>query len=282
MTIAVTGATGALGSLVIDSLLASQSPSDVVAIVRDRAKASDLTERGVQVRVATYDDPAALREALDGVDTALLVSGSEVGQRVPQHVNVIDAAKAAGVGRLVYTSAPKADTTSLVLAPEHKATEEALVASGLTYTILRNNWYHENYLTQVPVVEQTGVLLAAAGDGLVASASRRDFAEAAAIVLTTDGHENAVLELTGDTAWHHDTLAAVLSKAVGRDVVYKPVSASELIETLTANGLDEGTAGFLATLDSDIANGDLAEVDPTLAELLGRPTTPLAESLTAR
>lgn len=279
MTIAVTGATGALGSLVIDSLLARHEARDLVAVVRDPAKAQSLADRGVEVRVASYDEPARLRAALEGVDTLLLVSGSEVGRRVTQHTNVIEAAKAADVGRLVYTSAPRATTSSLVLAPEHKATEEALVASGLTYTILRNNWYHENYLAQVPVVEQTGVLLAAAGDGLVASASRRDFAEAAAVVLTGEGHDNQVHELSGDIAWHYDDLAAALGEAAGRDVVYKPVEAAELVETLKASGLDEATAQFVATLDTNIADGELAEVDPTLARLIGRPTTPLRDVL---
>ncbi|WP_153504306.1 SDR family oxidoreductase [Cumulibacter manganitolerans] len=279
MTIAITGATGALGSLVLESLLRTERPADLVAVVRDPAKASGLAERGVAVRTATYDDPEALRAALAGVETLLLISGSEVGRRVRQHANVIEAATQAGVRRIVYTSAPKATDTPLVLAPEHKATEELLAASGLAVTILRNNWYNENYLPQVDAVRHTGILLGAAGDGRVASAARRDFAEAAAAVLTGDGHEGRIYELTGDTAWTYDDLAGALSEVVGRDVVYKPVSAAELVTALLDAGLDEGSARFVAALDENIADGALGDVDPTLGRLIGRPTTPLVETL---
>lgn len=277
MTIALTGATGALGRLVVDSLLASGDTP--IAIVRDAAKASDIAEKGVEVRTADYSDAAGLRDALDGVDTLLLISGNEVGQRIAQHQNVIDAAKAAGVSRVVYTSAPKATTSSLALAPEHKATEEYLTASGLNYTILRNNWYNENYSAQVDAVRETGVLVAAVGEGKVASASRKDFAEAAARVLVSGDHDRQVYELTGDTAWDYDELASVLSQVVGREVVYKPVEASELVQTLVEAGVAEASAQFAATLDGNIADGILADVDPTLSRLIGRPTTPLIETL---
>ena len=175
MTIAVTGATGQLGRLVLDELLTSQEPDSLVAIVRDAAKAGELAARGVQVRVADYSDPAALEAALTGVDRLLLVSGSEVGARVAQHGNVIDAAKAAGVGFIAYTSVLAADTTELILAPEHKATEELIRASGLGFTFLRNGWYTENYAQTVATAKQTGAVVAAAGDGRVASATRADY-----------------------------------------------------------------------------------------------------------
>ena len=178
--IAVTGATGHLGGLVIEKLLEFRSAASLVALVRDQKKAEHLAAKGVQVRVASYDDRAALESGLTGVETLLLVSGSEVGQRVPQHVNVIDAARTAGVGRVVYTSAPKATTSELAVAAEHKATEEYLTASGLDYTILRNGWYTENYLPQVATARQTGTVVAAVGDGRVASASRADYADGAA------------------------------------------------------------------------------------------------------
>lgn len=279
MTIAVTGATGHLGALVIESLLTGQDPATLVAIVRDSQKAAPLADLGVAVRVADYNDVPALEAALTGVDTLLLISSSEVGHRVDQHRNVIDAAKSTGVERVVYTSAPHATTSDLVLAPDHKATEEHLVDSGLAYTIVRNNWYHENYLPQLDTVRETGILLAAAADGRVASASRRDYAEGVAVVLTEAGHEGLIHEFAGTTAWTYDDLAAALGTVVGREVVYKPVDAGLLVATLTGSGLDEGTAQFVAALDSNIAAGDLADADPTLTKLLGRPTTPLLETL---
>ena len=279
MTVAVTGATGKLGALVIHELLQTTDPGSIVAVVRDPAKAADLDARGVQVRQATYTDPAALREAFTGVDTLLFISSSEAGQRVEQHRTVIDAAKAAGVGRVVYTSAPRATTSTLVLAPEHKFTEEYLTASGLPFTILRNNWYTENYLGQIETARQTGTLVAAAGQGRVASASRADFAAAAATVLTQDGHAGKVYELGGDHAWDFTELAAALSEIVGTPVSYRPVDVPTMVGILRQVGLDEGTAGFVAQMDDDIAHGALAEVTGELSTLIGRPTTPLLDGL---
>jgi len=279
MKIAVTGATGQLGRLVVQELLQSQPAGDIVAIVRDAGKAAGLAAQGVQVRVAAYDDPAALVEALAGVDRLLLISGSEVGRRIQQHQNVIDAAKVAGVRHVVYTSAPKATTTTLVLAPEHKATEEYLVNSGLTYTILRINWYTENYLQQLDVVRQTSSLVAAVGQGRIASATRADFAAGVAAVLAGTGHEDKVYELGGDYAWNFDELAAAMSEVIGKPVTYQPVDAVTLVEILKGAGLDEGTAGFVAALDGSIAQGVLAETTGDLSKLIGRPTTGLVEGL---
>ena len=279
MTVAVTGATGKLGALVVHELLQTTEPGEIVAVVRDPAKAADLAAQGIEVRQAAYTDPAALRAAFAGVDALLFVSSSEVGQRVEQHRNVIDAAVAAGVGRVVYTSAPRATTTSLVLAPDHKFTEEYLTASGLPFTILRNNWYTENYLGQIETARQTGTLVAAAGTGRVASASRADFAAAAATVLTQAGHDGRVYELGGDHAWDFTELAAALSEIVGEPVTYRSVDGPTLVGILQQVGLDEGTAGFVAQLDDDIAHGALAEVTGELSKLIGRPTTPLLAGL---
>jgi NADPH:quinone reductase-like Zn-dependent oxidoreductase len=211
-----------------------------------------------------------------------LISSSEVGRRLEQHKNVIDAAQAAGVRHVVYTSAPKATTTSLILAPEHKATEEYLVASGLAYTVVRNNWYTENYLQQLPVVQQTGVLVAAAGQGRIASATRADYAAGAAAVLVGTGHAGRVYELGGDYAWSYDELAAAMSEVVGRPVVYQAVDGAAYIEILKGAGLDAGTAGFVAALDANIAAGVLAETTGDLARLIGRPTTGLVAGLGGR
>ncbi|WP_312169631.1 SDR family oxidoreductase [Microbacterium sp.] len=279
MTILVTGATGSLGRLVIASLLErGADPQSIIAGARDVAKAQDL---GVRVAHLDYSEPSSISAALDGVDSVLLISGSEVGQRVAQHQAVIDAAKAAGVSKFVYTSAPKATTSDLVLAPEHKATEELIEASGLPAVILRNNWYTENYAADLSRGAETGVLASGAGDGRVASASRKDFAEAAAVVLLDEGHIGEVYELGGDVAWNYGELAAAIGEVSGREVAYHPLTAQEQLAALRAAGLDEGTAGFVVALDAGIAGGALADTDGTLARLIGRPTTPLVDGLRA-
>ncbi|MEV7609853.1 SDR family oxidoreductase [Microbacterium sp. NPDC089320] len=279
MTILVTGATGNLGRLVIASLLErGADPQSIIAGARDVAKAADL---GVRVAQLDYTDPTSVASALEGVDSVLLISGSEVGQRVAQHQAVIDAARSAGVTKFVYTSAPKASTSDLVLAPEHKATEELIAASGLPAVILRNNWYTENYAADLARAAESGVLAAGAGEGRVASASRKDFAEAAAVVLLDDGHIGQVYELGGDVAWDYTELADAIAEVSGRDVTYQPLTADEQLAGLQAAGLDEGTAGFVVALDAGIAAGALAQTDGTLSRLIGRPTTPLIEGLRA-
>lgn len=279
MTILVTGATGNLGRLIIASLLErGADPQSIVAGARDTAKAADL---GVRVAHLDYTDPASIASALEGVDTVILVSGSEVGQRVPQHRAVIDAAKAAGVSKFVYTSAPKATTSDLILAPEHKATEELIAAAGLPAVILRNNWYTENYVADLARAAETGVLAAGTGEGRVASASRKDFAEAAAVVALEDGHVGEVYELGGDVAWNYTDLAAAIAEVTGREVAFVSLDHDDQVAALREAGLDEGTAGLTASLDAGIKDGALADTDGTLARLIGRPTTPLVEGLRA-
>ncbi|HLP02391.1 MAG TPA: NAD(P)H-binding protein, partial [Opitutaceae bacterium] len=183
--IALTGATGQLGRLVLEQLLAAATPADsIAALVRQPAKAAELAARGVQVRAADYDDPAALEHALAGVDKLLLISSSELGSRVAQHRNVIEAARRRGVGLLIYTSLLHADTSALDLAPEHRETEQLLKTSGLPYVILRNGWYTENYTASLPSALALGALHGSAGEGRIASAARADFAAAAAKALT--------------------------------------------------------------------------------------------------
>ncbi|WP_435743001.1 SDR family oxidoreductase [Microbacterium sp. PMB16] len=279
MTILVTGATGNLGRLIIASLLErGVDPQSIVAGARDVAKAADL---GVRVAQLDYTEPATIAAALEGVDSLVLVSGSEVGQRVAQHQAVIEAAKAAGVSKFVYTSAPKATTSDLVLAPEHKATEELIAAAGLPAVILRNNWYTENYAADLSRAAETGVVAAGVGDGRVASASRKDFAEAVAVVLLEDGHVGETYELGGDVAWNYGELAAAISEVVGRPVRYEALTAEEQGAALESAGLDAGTVGFVVALDAGIRGGALADTDGTLARLIGRPTTPLVEGLRA-
>lgn len=282
MSIVVTGATGQLGRLIVEHLISrGVAPAEITAVGRNAERLSDLATAGVGTAVADYSDPASLAAAFAGADVLMLVSGSEVGQRVAQHSNAITAAVTAGVSRIVYTSAPKADTSALILAPEHKATEEALRESGVAFTILRNGWYTENYAGSVQQARETGVYLTSAGDGRVASASRTDYAEAAAVVLTTPGHENAVYELAGDVAWTGDDMAAALTEVVGRPVVFTAVSPEEHTAILTGAGLDGGTVGFVVALDGNTRDGLLAGGSSDLASLIGRPTTPLLDGLRA-
>jgi NAD(P)H dehydrogenase (quinone) len=280
MKIAITGATGNLGYHVVNGLLERLPSQDVIAVVRDETKAAGLAQRGAVVRVAAYGDPGALKKAFAGVEKVLLISSSEVGQRFSQHQNVIEAANAAGVKHIVYTSAPQATTTVLIVAPEHKATEEFIYEYGMPYTIVRNNWYTENYAQQIEVARKTGVMVAAVGKGRVASASRADFAAGAIAVLLGQDHEGKVYELGGDYAWDYEELAKAISEIIQKSVVYKSVDPETLVRMLKDAGQDERIAGFTAALDSNIAAGLLAEVTGQLSALIGRPTTPLKKGLT--
>jgi NAD(P)H dehydrogenase (quinone) len=280
MSLIVTAASGHLGRLVVESLLArGVAPVDIVATARTPESLSHLAERGVRTARLDYNEPATVSSVIEPGDILLLVSGSEVGKRAAQHAAVIAAAKDAGVARIVYTSAPRATTSALVLAPEHKATEEALVASGVPFTILRNGWYTENYVGQVEKGRETGALEASVGDGRVASASRKDYADAAAVVLSEAGHEGAVYELSGDVAWTFDDLASTIGDIVGREVVYTRLTPEEHAALLASHGLDDGTIGFIVGLDGNIRDGLLGETSGDLSGLIGRPTTPLAEGL---
>lgn len=282
MTLVITGATGHLGRLVVESLLArGTAASDIVATGRNVDALSDLAAQGVAVAELDYAKPETVAAAVKPGDTLLLVSGSEPGSRLPLHLAAIDAAKAAGVARIVYTSVLGATTSPLVLAPDHKATEEALVASGVPFTILRNGWYTENYVGEIDKGRETGAITASVGDGRLASASRKDYADAAAAVLTTEGHEGAVYELSGDEAWTFDDLAAAIGELVGREVVYNRLTPDEHAALLTSFGLDEGTVGFVVALDGNIRDGLLADTSGDLSRLIGRPTTPLTEGLAA-
>jgi NAD(P)H dehydrogenase (quinone) len=276
--IAVTGATGHLGRLVVTGLLDAGVPAgEVVAVVRTPGKAADLAARGVQVRQADYTDPAALGTALQGVDRLLLVSGSEVGQRVPQHANVLQAAKAAGVGLVVYTSAPKADDTSLPLAPEHLATERLIADFGIPAVVLRNNWYLENYDQAISTAAATGEVLGSSGGGRIGAATRADYAAGTVAVLTAATPEPAVLELGGDEAFTLADLAAAVAARTGREVTFRDLGPAEHLRALQEEGLPPQAAEFVVGLDQSIARGALDTGSTTLSGLIGRPTTSLAE-----
>ncbi|HAZ53495.1 MAG TPA: NAD(P)-dependent oxidoreductase [Franconibacter helveticus] len=277
--IAITGATGQLGHLVIDALLKTVAAEQIVAIARDPAKAADLTAKGVQVRRADYGDATALTAALSGVKKLLLISSSEVGQRTAQHRNVIEAAKAAGVGFIAYTSLLHADRSPLGLAQEHVATERMLTESGIPFALLRNGWYTENYLASVPPALEHGVFIGSAGDGKIASATRADYAEAAARVLTLDNQAGNVYELAGDEAWTLAALSALLSQQSGKPVVYQNLSEADFKAALLGAGLPEPLAALLANSDAGASKGGLFDDSRQLSALIGRPATPLAESV---
>ena len=277
MTIAITAATGQLGTLIVDDLLGRVPADEVVVVVRDPARASRFADLGVTVRYGDYNEPGSLVSAFEGVSKLLLISGSEVGRRVGQHTAVVSAAGEAGVSYVAYTSAPHADSTLLSVAPEHKATEEFIRASGLSFTFLRNNWYTEMYGDRIVGAAGSGVLVGAAGEGRVASATRADFAEAAGVVMAGSGHEGRVYELAGDVAWSYGELAAVVGEVSGRDVVYQDVSVEKFAEVLVSGGVPEGAARFVAAIDSEIAEGVLGDASGDLGRLIGRPTTSLEE-----
>lgn len=280
MSVVVTGATGQLGRLAVSHLIErGVAPADIVAVGRNAERLSELEASGVRTAVADYTDAAALDAAFAGAGTLVLISSSEVGQRAAQHSNAIDAAVRAGISRVVYTSAPHADSSALILAPEHKATEELLQASPLEVTILRNNWYNENYESSLGQAVQSGAYLASTGQGRVASASRDDYAEAIAVVVTSDVHGGEVYELAGDTAWDGEDFAAAASEVLGRPIIFRSVEPAEHLEILRSAGLDEGTAGFVVALDGNIRDGLLDGPSDVLSGLIGRPTTPLIDTL---
>ncbi|TLS40548.1 SDR family oxidoreductase [Streptomyces montanus] len=281
MSIVVTGATGHLGRFVIEGLLEKVPASEVVALVRDKEKAAPLAARGVELRIADYSAPESLKGAFAAGDKVLLISGSEVGQRVPQHTAVIEAAKAAGVALLAYTSVLGGPEADFDLAAEHKVTEKLIIDSGLPYALLRNGWYHENYTEQLAPVLEHNAVVAAAGEGRVASASRADYAAAAVAVLTGEGHENKAYELSGDVAWSFDEYAAELSKQTGKEIAYNNVPGEVLQGILTGAGLPEPLATILVDVDKAIGRGLLAGRNGDLARLIGRPTTPIADAIAA-
>ncbi|MDP3347084.1 MAG: SDR family oxidoreductase, partial [Hydrogenophaga sp.] len=270
-------ATGQLGRLVIQNLQKTVPASQIVAAVRSPEKAADLAALGVQVRQADYAQSATLDAAFQGVDKLLLISSSEVGQRAPQHAAVIAAAQKAGVKLLAYTSLLRADSSPLGLAAEHKETEAMLRASGLPHVLLRNGWYTENYTGSVPAALQYGAVMGSAKDGRIASAARADYAAAAAAVLTKEGQAGQVYELAGDTAYTLAELAAEIAKQSGKPVVYNDLPQAAYAAALVQVGLPEGFAALLADSDVGASKGALFDDSHQLSQLIGRPTTPLAE-----
>ncbi|MEU2568616.1 SDR family oxidoreductase [Streptomyces althioticus] len=280
MSIVVTGASGKLGRHVVEQLLEKVPAGQVTAVVRSPEKVADLAERGVRVAVADYNAPETFDGLFTAGDKVLLISGNEFDKgRVRQHSVVIDAAKAAGVALLAYTSAPGSLTASL--ADDHRGTERALLDSGVPYVLLRNGWYHENYTENLAPVLEHGAVVAAAGEGRISTASRADYAAAAVAVLTGEGHENATYELGGDEAWSFAEYAAELSRQTGREIAYNAVTPEALTGILAGAGLPEPVAAMFADVDAAIAKGELVVDSGDLSRLAGRPTTPLSEAVAA-
>jgi NAD(P)H dehydrogenase (quinone) len=280
MSIVVTGATGQLGGFVIEGLLEKVPVSQVTAVVRDEEKAVGLADRGVTVAVADYNAPGTFVGLFAPGDKVLLISSSEMDRdRVAQHQVVIEAAAAAGVALLAYTSAP--GTLKAGLADAHRGTEQALAESGAPYVLLRNNWYSELIAGQLPRVLEHGVMVRAAGEGRVASAARADYAAGAVAVLTGTGHEGKTYELSGDAAWSYAEYAAEVSRQAGKTITYNPVSPEAYIGILTSAGLPELYARIMADSEASMAKGELAGVNGQLSRLIGRPTTPIADTVAA-
>ncbi|QAZ66200.1 SDR family oxidoreductase [Solidesulfovibrio carbinolicus] len=275
--IAITGATGQLGRLVISILLESVPANELVAVVRTPDKAVDLAALGVQVRRGDYTLPDTLADALAGVDKLLLISSSEIGQRVAQHANAIAAAKSAGVQLLAYTSILHADSTPLGLGDEHRQTEALLAQSGLPFVLLRNGWYTENYAASIPAALQYGVLLGCASEGRIASAARADYGAAAAAVLLSQGQAGKIYELAGDASYTLSDFAAEIAKQSGKPVAYQDMPPADFAAALKHAGLPEGLADLLADSDAGASRGGLFDDSRTLSTLIGRPTTPMAE-----
>ena len=276
MKIGITGATGQLGSLVVEQLKGKTDAANLVALVRSPEKVE-----GIEARAFDYDSPETLLEPLTGIDHLLLISGNEIGQRARQHENIINAAKEAGVKWIVYTSILRADSSTISLAGEHLATEKLLADSGIAYTILRNGWYTENYTGSIPPSVEAGAFIGSAGDGKISSATIADFAEAAAVVLTSENQAGKVYELAGDEAYTLTDLAAEISKQTGKDIPYANLPEEEYSKALKGIGLPDAFADGIASWDVSASKGDLFDDGKTLSKLIGRPTTPLSEAVKA-
>ncbi|MFP8816341.1 SDR family oxidoreductase [Acinetobacter johnsonii] len=281
MKIAITGATGQLGNLVIEQLLQLTAAQNIVALVRNIDKAEHFKVQGIEPREFDYDRPETLVPALLGIDKLLLISANEIGRRTPQHQAVIDAAKVAGVPYLAYTSLLRTDTSPLGLAQEHRETEKLIQDSGITYTFLRNNWYSENYLAGVAHTIEIGTLFGAAQDGRISSASRIDYAEAAAKVLTSTGHENKTYELAGSESFSLSDLATFIGQAVNKDIIYQNLSAEEYTQGLTQAGLPAGLVDVIVDADIQTIQGAMYSDSKDLEQLIGHKTTSIQDAIKA-
>ncbi len=276
MKIGITGATGQLGTIVIEKLKEKTAAENIIALARTPQKAAGLE---VEVREFDYDKPEGLSTALAGIDKLLLISGSEIGKRLAQHTQVIEAAKKSGVKLIVYTSLLRADNSTISLAAEHDGTEKAIKESGIPYVLLRNGWYTENYTSSLQNILSLGTLYGSSGEGKISSATREDYAEAAVAVLTSEGQEGKVYELAGDEAFTMADFAAEISRQTNKDIPYVNIPEKDYAGALVNAGLPEPIAAFLAGSHTSTEKGDLFDDGQQLSKLIGRPTTPLSKAI---
>jgi NAD(P)H dehydrogenase (quinone) len=277
--IAITGATGHLGRLVIASLLEKMPASAIIAAVRNADKAKDLAVQGVKVRIADYNEPQAWDAALRGAEKVLLISSSEVGQRAKQHRSVIDAAKRGGVKLLAYTSILRADTSLIGLAAEHKETESNIRRSGTPHVFLRNSWYTENYTAGIPAILASGAMYGCGGSGRTSTAARVDYAEAAAAALILPDQAGRIYELAGDTAYTHEEFVHEVSRQTGRKIRYVNLTEADYRKALEKGGMPGRVAALIGDSDAAAAKGALFEEGRMLSRLINRPTTPMSVSV---
>ena len=279
MKIAITGATGQLGHYVIQALLTKTDAQNIVALVRDLNKDQHLKAQGVELRHFDYDQTDTLAPALEGIDKLLLISANEIGRRTPQHQAVIQAAQQSNVPYIAYTSLLNADASTLGLSQEHRETEALIKNSGLTYTFLRNNWYTENYLAGLSHAIESGTLYGAANDGKISSASRIDYAEAAATVLVSDTHENRIYELAGSTAFTLQDFANTISEVSGQAVQYKNLTSEQYHQALVQAGLPTGLVDVIVDADVKTQTGAMFSDSKDLEKLIRRKTTSIQEEI---
>lgn len=281
MKIGLTGATGQFGSIVTEALLKSVPADSLVVSVRTPEKAESLQARGVDVRHGDFDQPETLDAAFAGVDRLLIVSADgDNDTRIRQHKAAVDAAVRAGVSFIVYTSVGHADSSSLFLAPVHRATEEFIRESGIPYSFLRNNWYLENEAGSVQAAAAGAPWLTSAGEGKVGWATRRDYAEAAAAVLAGEGHQNSVYELSGTPATQAE-LAAVTGSVLGKEVPVQQVDDATYSSVMAGAGVPEAVLPIVVAIQVAIREGALDIESGDLEKLLQRPLTPLSEGVSA-
>lgn len=279
MKLLVTGATGKLGTKIVDALLKTVPANQLAVSVRNPEKAEGIKTRGVEVRQGDFDRPETLDTAFKGIDRLLIISADGDNEtRIRQHTNAVAAAERAGVKFIVYTSIVNAQESKNMLAPTHKATEEAILKTGIPYSFLRNNWYLENESSSIQGVLAGAPWVTSAGTGKVGWALQQDYAEAAAAVLAGNGHENTIYELSGKL-FTQEEFASALGSELGKIIPVQQVDDASYAEILKGTGVPEFLIPFLVGIQKDIREGTLEIESSDFEKLLSRPATPLNEGL---
>ncbi|WP_139488824.1 SDR family oxidoreductase [Brevibacillus dissolubilis] len=279
MKLLVTGATGKLGSKVVEALLKTVPTSQLAVSVRNPEKAEHLRAQGVEVRHGDFDHPETLDAAFAGIDRLLIISADGDNEtRIRQHTHAVEAAARAKVGFIAYTSLGNATESQLFLAATHQATEAAILKTGIPYSFLRNNWYLENETASIQAVMAGAPWLTSAGSGKVGWAPRQDYAEAAAAVLAGDGHENTTYELSGPLLTQEE-LASALGTVLGKEVSVQQVDDATYADVMKGAGVPDFVIPILVAIQQGIREGSLEIESNDFEKLLGRPVTPINEAL---